>query len=266
MNRINRSRRIIGGVLAAAIAMVAVSAHATETLSIAAASDLQFALRQVVQDFEAQSPDTRVQLTFGSSGKFSTQIRQGAPFDVFFSADFAYAQVLVEAGLTVGGVRPYATGRIVLWSAQEDASALTLQELTSPRFARVAIANPRHAPYGQRAEEALRATGIWDALQPRLVYGENISQTAQFVRSGNAQVGIVALSLVLAPALQGGGGYALIPDTLHAPLEQGYVVLRGAKSKASAQAFVRYLESAQARATLARYGFAPGGPAVQPAP
>lgn len=225
------------------------------TLSIAAASDLQFALKQVVRDFEAQEPGARVHLVFGSSGKLSTQIRQGAPFDLFFSADLSYAQALVDQGLTVGGVHPYATGRLVLWSARENVSTLTLADLGAKRYACIAIANPRHAPYGQRAAEALRASGVWEAIQDRLVYGENVSQTAQFVRSGNAQVGIVALSLVLDPALEDIGSHALIPQTLHQPLEQGHVLLRRAASKPVAQRFLRHLEGPAARAILAAYGF-----------
>lgn len=235
---------------------------ARETLSIAAASDLQFALKQVVQDFEAQASDAQVHLAFGSSGKLSTQIRQGAPFDLFFSADLSYAQALVDQGLTAGGVRPYAAGRLVLWSTQEDASKLTMADLDDERFRRIAIANPRHAPYGQRAAEALRASGVWEAIDPKLVYGENISQTAQFVRSGNAQIGMVALSLVLDPALQGIGGYALVPQSLHSPLEQGHVLLRRAAHKPIARRFLHYLEGAAARATLTRYGFVTGSPSA----
>ena len=146
-------------------------------------------------------------------------------------------------------------GRIVLWSRTRDAGALRLQDLADPALGRIAIANPRHAPYGKRAEEALRAAGVWNAVQPRLVQGENIAQTAQFVQTGNATVGIIALSLALNPALAAQGGHHLIDAALHAPLEQGFILTRQAEGKALATAFADYIGSAAARAVLVRYGF-----------
>jgi molybdate transport system substrate-binding protein len=132
---------------------------------------------------------------------------------------------------------------------------MTLASLTDPKIAHIAIANPAHAPYGKRAEEALRAVGLWDKLAPKIVYGENIAQTAQFVETGNAEVGIIALALAVNPELAGKGGYWLIPDTLHAPLEQGYVITQRAAGNALAKRFADYIDGTAARAVMTRYGF-----------
>ncbi len=241
---------------------LAVPLQAATQITIAAASDLKFAMDELVEEFRAAHPDDRVEVVYGSSGKFHTQIRQGAPFDLFFSADIAFPRELAALGLAASGVHPYAVGRIVIWSASVDATALSLEDLALPRFRRVAIANPEHAPYGRRAVEALRAAGVWDAVQPKLVYGENIAQAAQFVQSGNAPVGIIALSLALNPELASRGGYALIPGTLHQPLEQGFVITRRAADNALAAAFARYMDSPAARDVMNRYGFVSPEPAA----
>ncbi|MFZ1412987.1 MAG: molybdate ABC transporter substrate-binding protein, partial [Defluviicoccus sp.] len=172
------------------LVLASVSARA-ESITIAAAADLKFAMDDIVASFEAGHPADAVRVIYGSSGKFLTQIQQGAPYDLYFSADIAHPRRLADAGLAASDVIPYAFGRIVLWSVERDASAMTLASLADPKIARVAIANPKHAPYGKRAEEALRASGLWEAVEPKLVYGENIAQTAQFVQTGNAQVGII---------------------------------------------------------------------------
>ena len=226
-----------------------------EKLTIAAASDLKFALDEISIPFKQAHPGDTLDIVYGSSGKFSTQIQQGAPFDVFFSADIAFPRALAAQGFAASAVQPYARGRLVLWSARRDARQLTLQSLTDTKITRIAIANPQHAPYGQRAEEALRASGLWEKVSAKLVYGENIAQTAQFVQSGNAQVGIIALSLALSPALSAQGGYFLIPDNLHAPLEQGFILTKRAANNALAHQFADYLRSPAARAVLHRYGF-----------
>lgn len=230
-------------------------AGAADRVAIAAAADLKFALDELVARFERAHPGTGIEVTYGSSGKLHAQIRQGAPFDLFFSADIAYPRELVTLGLAAGDVQRYAVGRLALWSAQVDASKLTLADLASHRFSRIAIANPRHAPYGRSAEEALRAAGVWDSVRPRLVYGENVAQAAQFVATGNAEVGIIALSLALSPGLAARGSHALVPESLHAPLEQGFVVTRRAADDAGAAAFAAYMTTEDARAVMARYGF-----------
>lgn len=223
-------------------------------ISIAAAADLKFCLDSLVQEYRKVHATDEIQVTYGSSGKAFTQIQQGAPFDVFFSADVEYPNKLAEAGLAASKPRLYALGRIVLWSATEDASKLDLRSLAQARFAKVAIANPSHAPYGKRAEEALRRSGLWDVVRPKLVMGENIAQTAQFVQSGNASIGILALSLVKSPAFSG-QGYSLVPESLHSPLEQAVVILKRAERNPLATDFVDFLFTVPARKVFQRYGF-----------
>jgi len=226
-----------------------------DEITIAAAADLRFAMDEVVSDFQRAHPADTVVLVYGSSGNFHAQIRQGAPYDLFFSADIAYAQELESAGFAAAPTRAYATGRIVLWSAQFAADTLSLKALVEPRFTRIAIANPAHAPYGMRAEEALRAAGVWEQVKDKLVLGDNIAQTAQFVQTGNAQVGIIALALALNPELAALGGYQLVEEALHQPLEQGFIITRRAADKPLAAFFADYITSEAARSVLSRHGF-----------
>jgi molybdate transport system substrate-binding protein len=249
--------RIILLLLAVAIAP-SVSA---EKITIAAASDLRYCLDEVFADFRKAHPGDEVDVVYGSSGKFKTQIEQGAPFDLFFSADIAFPRDLLKANLAAGEVHPYATGRLVLWSKTIDAKNLKVTDLTRDDIRKIAIANPQHAPYGKRAEEALRAGGVWEKVEGKLVLGENIAQTAQFAESGNAQVGMIALALVLGPEMAGKGSYNLVPDTLHEPLEQGFVITKRAADNPLAKAFADYMGSQQTRAVMVRYGFALPGEA-----
>lgn len=243
-------------------ALAALPAAATGLITIAAAADLKFAMDDIVTAFKQTHPTDTVQVVYGSSGQFYTQIRQGAPFDLYFAADIAYPQALAKAGLAASVPTRYATGRIVLWSATVDASKLSLQDLVKPAFDRIAIANPDHAPYGKRAVQALHASGVWDRVEHKLVYGENIAQTAQFVQTGNARIGIIALSLAMNPAFASHGGYALIPARLHEPLEQGFVITRRAAGNPLALAFAHFIDSPPAQAILQRYGFAGTPPAA----
>lgn len=226
-----------------------------EGIAIAAASDLKFCMDALAAEFREAHPGAEVDVTYGSSGNFATQIRQGAPFDLYFSADVEYPRALARDGLAGSPVRSYAIGRIVLWSASLDVQRLTLAELPRPDIAKVAIANPRHAPYGKRAEEALRAGGVWKQVQPKLVLGENISQTAQFAQTGNAQVGIIALSLARSPPMAD-GHYTIVPDSLHEPLEQAFMVTKHGENSGLAQAFAAYVQAPAARAIMAAHGFA----------
>ena len=226
-------------------------------LTIAAASDLRFALDAVLQPFRAAHPSARIDAVYGSSGKLATQIRQGAPFDLFFSADHAYAQALHDAGLTAGPPRPYAIGRLVSWSTNASLGRLGLAELVRhPALKRLAIANPEHAPYGQRAVEALRSQGLFDAVQARLVLGDNVSQAAQFVQTGAAQAGIVAASLVMSPALAGQGAWTLLPQGWHTPLEQAVVLTRRGAAQPLAAELLRHLGTFEMVALMRRFGFA----------
>ena len=234
--------------------LVTTSAHA-EKITIAAAADLKFAMDEIVTGFKKSHTGHEVEVIYGSSGKFHTQIQQGAPYDIFFSADISYPRELAKIGMAASEVKPYAFGRIVLWSNSMDAAKMTLASLTDPKISRIAIANPKHAPYGKRAEEALRAVGMWDRVQSKLVFGENIAHTAQFVQTGNAQVGIIALSLAVNSELAKKGGYYLVPDNLHNPLEQGYVITTRGAGKPLAKQFADYMGSKPARAIMTKYGF-----------
>jgi len=230
------------------------SAYA-EKINIAAAADLKFAMDEIVAKFREVNAKDDVDVIYGSSGKFYTQVQQGAPYDLYFSADIAFPRELARSGFSFSEVIPYAFGRIVLWSATMEANKMSLESLTSSKISHIAIANPKHAPYGKRAEEALRASRLWERVEPKLVYGENIAHTAQFVQTGNAQVGIIALSLALNPALANKGGYWLIPDTLHAPLEQAFIITKRAQGNDLAKKFADYMRSSATRTIMTKYGF-----------
>ena len=233
---------------------LALCVHAGK-ITIAAAADLKGAMEEIITPFRQANPGDEVDVIYGSSGKFHTQIQLGAPYDLYFSADIAYPRELAKKGFAASEVMPYAFGRIVLWSASLDATRMTLASLTHPEITRIAIANPKHAPYGKRAEEALRSAGLWESVAPKLVYGENIAHTAQFVQTGNAQVGIIALALAVHPELSSKGGYWLIPERLHQPLEQGFIITRRAAANTLARRFADYMNSSAARAVMIRYGF-----------
>lgn len=235
--------------------LTAATAHA-EKITVAAAADLKFAMDEVAGEFRKAHPKEEVEIIYGSSGKSHTQIQQGAPYDLYFSADIAFPKELIEQGLAASSqVIPYALGRIVLWSANMDASKMTLTSLAEAGITRIATANPKHAPYGKRAEEALRAANLWPTVESKMIYGENISQAAQFVQTGNAQVGVLALSLAVSPELSSKGGYYLIPDKLHEPLEQGFIILKRAEHNDLARQFADYMNTPPARAIMTRYGF-----------
>lgn len=234
--------------------LVTTPAHA-EKITIAAAADLKFAMDEIVTGFNKSHTGNEVEVIYGSSGKFHTQIQQGAPYDLYFSADINYPRELAKIGMAASEVKPYAFGRIVLWSNSFDAAKMTLADLTDSKIVRIAIANPKHAPYGKRAEEALRAAGLWERLQSKLVFGENIAHTAQFVQTGNAQIGIIAQSLAVNSELAKKGGYYLIPENLHNPLEQGCVITKRGEGKPLAKKFFDYMGSKPARNVMTKYGF-----------
>lgn len=229
-----------------------------DTPVVAAAADLKFALEEVSTRFEADT-GKRLKLVFGSSGNFYRQISEGAPFQLYLAADESYVEQLAAAGKTLDEGALYAMGRIVLAVPhgsvlKADAELAGLRAaLAAGQIGKFAIANPEHAPYGRRAEEALRHAGLWDALQGKLVLGENVAQAAQFATSGNAQGGIVAYSLALAPDVAKRGQFVLIPEHWHSPLRQRMVLLKGAG--ATSQAFYQYLQQPVARSILRRYGF-----------
>jgi molybdate transport system substrate-binding protein len=229
-------------------------ASSPESLTIAAASDLRFALDDILDQYKKKTPGLDIKVIYGSSGKMTTQIMNGAPYDVFFSADIAFPERLFAEHFAVTEPEVYAVGRIVIWSRKMDASNMALHDLLDASIRRVAIAQPSHAPYGLRAQEAMIAAGIWEAIQPKLVFGENIAHTAQMVESEAADVGIIALSLALFPDLAT-RGYHLIDDGLHNPLTQAYVVTHHGRNNAAAHAFANYMTGDEAHTIMARYGF-----------
>jgi molybdate transport system substrate-binding protein len=231
--------------------------HGAQVLTIAAASDLQVVLPHVAAQFEKQS-GRAVRVTFGSSGNFFTQIQNGAPFDVFLSADIDYPRRLETAALAEPGtLDEYATGKIVLWAAKGGTVDLQrgLRALLDARVRHVAIANPEHAPYGRAAVAALRAAGIYENVRGKFVLGENISQAAQFVQSGNAEAGILALSLALSPAMTDAGAYVAIPADSYPPIQQAAVIIKASPNKDAARAFLRFLKQPDIVALLQRFGF-----------
>jgi molybdate transport system substrate-binding protein len=228
-----------------------------QEITVAAAADLQFAFHDVAERFEKDT-GKHVKLIFGSSGNFFAQIRNGAPFDVFFSADIDYPKRLDSAGLIESGsLYPYATGRIVLWIPNQSKIDLSrgLQVLLDPGIQKIAIANPEHAPYGRAAVAALRHENLYDQVSPKFVLGENISQTATFVVSENADIGIVALSLAMAPSMKDKGRYVEIPAADYPAIEQGAVILKSSAHPDTARQFVQFVKTPAIQDLLRSYGF-----------
>lgn len=217
--------------------------QAPDALAIAAASDLQSVLPALAARFERET-SRRVNLTFGSSGNFFSQIQNGAPFDLLLSADVDYPRRLDSAGLVEPGTqRPYAIGTLVLYAPADAGLDLSrgLSVLTDARVRRIAIANPDHAPYGRAAVAALTHERLYDVLRGKLVLGESISQAAQFVQSGNAEAGLLALSLAVAPALRARGTYVEVPSAFYPSIEQAAVILKSSRRKDAARAFLTFL-------------------------
>jgi len=267
----DRRRRVLAVVASlAALALVtgwllsrSAPAAATGSIRVAAASDLQFALDELIERYEAGGTGRSVTPTYGSSGSAFAQIVNGAPFDVYFSADIDYPRRLEAEGLAEpGSTRPYAVGRLVVWvpaSSPIDVRSLGMAALLEPGVRRVAIANPDHAPYGRAAVAAMESAGVHDAVRDRLVLGENVAQAAQFVESGAADIGIVALSLARSPMLRDAGSSFEVPADLHPPIEQGATVLARAVDPGAARAFLEFVLSPAARPVLERHGFGPPG-------
>ena len=232
------------------------AAHA-QNITVAAASELNYALKDLASRFEKKTGD-KVTLSFGASGNLYSQIQGGAPYDLFFSADIAYPQKLASAGLVESSsLRTYAIGHLVLWVPNGSSldPQLKMDLLLQSAVQRIAIANPTHAPYGRAAMAALEHFGLKDKVAGKLVFGENISQAAQFVQSGNAQAGLIALSLAVSPAMKDSGRYWELPTDSYPELQQGIALLSASKHKPAAEAFVEYVLSAEGAAVLAQYGF-----------
>jgi molybdate transport system substrate-binding protein len=237
--------------------VVRLSASA-QSITVAAAADLSSALTQLTADYQKQTGQA-VKLSFGASGTLTTQIQNGAPFDIFFSADEDYPQQLIASGLAdKTSLYRYAVGRLVLWvpaSSALDVEHRGLNVLLDPSVTKIAIANPQHAPYGRATVAALRHANVYEQVKDKLVIAENVSQAAQFVESGNVQVGLIALSHALAPQMRGKGRYAEVPSEDYPTLNQAAVILSHTSHKREAAAFMKYVRSPKAKEVLRTYGF-----------
>jgi len=230
---------------------------AAQEITVAAASDLQFAMQDVAARFEKETGKT-AKLIYGSSGNFFQQIQNGAPFDMFFSANLDYPKKLEAAGLIEpGSFYAYAKGKIVIWVPKQSKLDLSsgVQALLDPSIKKIAVANPQHAPYGQAAVAAMQKENIYEKVKDKLVLGENISQTASFVVSGSADVGIVALSLALSPNMKDKGRYAEIPPDEYPPIEQACIIVGSSKNKEIARQFLSFVKTPAVADVLRSYGF-----------
>jgi molybdate transport system substrate-binding protein len=257
------AQRSVSFIVVGLLALVSVgSARRAESadreLNVAAAADLSAALQEVAANYQKRTGVT-MKLSFGASGSLTQQIQNGAPFDVFFSADMDYPRQLVANGQGDGAtLYRYAVGRLVLWVPNDsllDLEHKGMDVLLDPSVKKIAMANPQHAPYGRAAAAALKHYGLYEKVGARLVLGENVAQTAQFVESGNAQVGFVALAHAMAHAMQGKGKYWIIPEEAHPPLDQGVVLISRSPHEQDAAAFLEYVKTAEAATVLRRYGF-----------
>jgi len=247
--------------IAILMAILFVHAGAAQTITVAAAADLQSAMQDLAARFQKESGKT-VRVIYGSSGNFFEQIQTGAPFDLFFSANLGYPKKLEAAGLTEpGSFYEYAKGKIVVWVLNDSKINLnsSLKALLDPSVKKIAIANPLHAPYGQAAVSAMQKTGIYEKVKDKFVLGENISQTASLIVSGAADIGVIALSLASSPNMKDKGRYAEIPSDLYPPINQAVVILKSSKNKAVAQQFLAYVQSPAIADLLRQYGFDVGG-------
>jgi molybdate transport system substrate-binding protein len=226
-------------------------------LSIAAASDLVFCLEELNRAFGKAHPEIRTKATTSASGSIFAQISNGAPFDIFLSADMRYPMELIKAGLAdKQSLTLYAIGHLVVWTAKEEIDVSSgVPSLAGAAIRKVAIANPEYAPYGRAAKAALAYFHLWDALQEKLVFGENIAQTTQFVETGNADAGIVALSIVLAPSLSSQGHWIEVPEQAYPRLEQGAVITKAGTLNPASAAYIKFLGSEEARRIFDRFGF-----------
>lgn len=237
------------------------------TITVSAAADLTYAFAEIGKEFEAATGN-KVVFNFASTGQLSQQIEKGAPADVFAAANISYVDGLEEQGLILPDTRQvYGRGRIVLWTRADSPLQIThIEDLTRPEVERIAIANPDHAPYGQAAKQAMQSAGVWDAVQPKMVFGENVQQALQYAETGNVDAAILPLSLSMDAAARGdaAGRYALIPQELHAPIDQALAVVKSTQHEAAARAFAAFVNGPQGRSIMQKYGFVlPGEQSAQ---
>lgn len=228
----------------------------SQPINIAVAANLKVAMDSIISVYKSAFPDEKIQATYGSSGNFYEQITNGAPFDIFYSADMNYPNKLRDNKIAISPVKLYAIGRLALWSKKIDPNTQQLNSILDASIKKIAIANPATAPYGARSVESLKFYKVYDKIKSKLVYGDNIAQTAQFVSFGAADIGIIALSEMLSPKMKKEGGkYFIIPENSHTPLEQGCVVLKHGKGNTTASKFYDYISSEKAIAILTYYGY-----------
>jgi molybdate transport system substrate-binding protein len=261
--RIISSTLLAASILLSAIALSATSGWAQEKkgspeLTVAAAADLSSALQEIGDRYEKKT-GVHLKLSFGASGALTQQIENGAPFDLFFSADMDYPRQLIAAGAAEqSSLYQYAVGKVVLWIPADsplDLDHKGMNALLDSSVKKIAVANPQHAPYGRAAVAALKHAGMYDQLADRLVLGENVAQAAQFVESGNAQAGFVALAHAVAPGIRGKGKYWEVPADFYPPLAQGVVVISNSQHKKEAAEFLEYIKTKEAAELLHEYGF-----------
>ncbi|MBI4202896.1 MAG: molybdate ABC transporter substrate-binding protein [Chloroflexi bacterium] len=223
------------------------------TLTVSAASDLRFAFQEIGEVFE-QDTGIKVTFNFGSTGQLAQQIEQGAPVDVFAAASVSYVADLVQKGFIISETQAlYARGSIILWTRGDSPLRIErLEDLLLPSVGRIAIANPAHAPYGMAARQAMQTAGVWDAVQPKLVLGENVNQAFQFVQTGNVDVGIIALSLAM---ITEGGRYIVIPQEMYNPIDQALGVVKATKHEREARTLAEFVNGSVGRPIMERYGF-----------
>ena len=225
-----------------------------QSIMIAAAADLRFVLDEAVKTFKETNPKIKIDIIYGSSGNLFQQISNQAPIDLFFSADNSYPLKLEELGLTGNKPKVYAIGRLVIWSATKDVTR-GLDLLRSDDVKKISIANPDIAPYGKKAVECLKYFKLYELVKDKIVKGDNVSQAAQFVLTGNAEVGIIALSLALSPEMKGIGKYFLIDEKSYSKLEQSYVILKRSENNIDVLKFTKFLESEELKKCFSKYGF-----------
>ena len=228
-------------------------------LRVAAAADMRFAMDEVIEAFREENLNVRVEVTYGSSGNFYAQLSNHSPFDIFFSADIDYPRRLIREGVALADTEfLYGIGRLVIWvprASSIDVEKLGLQSLLDASVKKIAIANPRHAPYGRAAMDAMKSLGVYDQVKDRIVFGDSVMQTAQFVESGAAEIGLISHSLVLAPLFRDKGRFWEVPAGAYPRREQGGVILTWARDKSAAQALRDFVLSESGKAILRRYGF-----------
>jgi molybdate transport system substrate-binding protein len=250
---------VVIGCLLAPLSLCASDTESMQTITIGAAADLKFALDQIVADFQKQHSNVTVKVSYGSSGNLFAQIDNGAPFDMFLSADIDFPRKLIDGKKAIAdSLFSYAIGRVVLWvpnGSTLDVEKLGMSALLDPSIRKIAIANPEHAPYGRAAVAAMKKLGVYDKISDKLVLGENIAQAAQFVESKSADIGLIALSLALSPRMTNEGHYWEVPLDAHPRLEQGGVILSVTKQPELARKFRALITGPEGRATLRRYGF-----------